>query len=130
MPIGPWGTLQHRAGDFFCMDPMNGFVPATGLGGGHRMTLYGWGRPRKFRLPTPEIRHFDVEPDTQVVAHCYWQPDRHVHPALVALHGLEGSSQAHYMRGLAEKGLKAGFNVVLLNQRNCGGTEQLSPGLY
>ena len=34
------------------------------------------------------------------------------------------------MRGLADKGWSAGFNVVLLNQRNCGGTEHLSRGLY
>ncbi len=34
------------------------------------------------------------------------------------------------MRGLADKAFAAGFNVVLLNQRNCGGTEQLSAGLY
>jgi predicted alpha/beta-fold hydrolase len=47
----------------------------------------------------------------------------------VALHGLEGSSEAHYMRGLADKAFAAGFNVVRLNQRNCGGTEHLSRGL-
>ena len=34
------------------------------------------------------------------------------------------------MRGLADKAFVAGFNVVLLNQRNCGGTERLSAGLY
>jgi predicted alpha/beta-fold hydrolase len=34
------------------------------------------------------------------------------------------------MRGLAEKAFAAGFNVVRLNQRNCGGTEALSEGLY
>jgi predicted alpha/beta-fold hydrolase len=34
------------------------------------------------------------------------------------------------MRGLADKAHAAGFNVVLLNQRNCGGTEALSAGLY
>src|SRR5258708_17921911 len=34
------------------------------------------------------------------------------------------------MRGLAGKALGAGFNAVLLNQRNCGGTEHLGPGLY
>ncbi|HXT29102.1 MAG TPA: alpha/beta fold hydrolase, partial [Vicinamibacterales bacterium] len=33
-------------------------------------------------------------------------------------------------RGLAEKALRAGFNAILLNQRNCGGTEHLGPGLY
>ncbi len=51
-------------------------------------------------------------------------------PTVVGLHGLEGSSRAHYMRGLADKAFAGGFNVVLLNQRNCGGTEHLSKGLY
>ena len=34
------------------------------------------------------------------------------------------------MRGLADKGFAAGFNIVLLNQRNCGGTEAVCAGLY
>jgi predicted alpha/beta-fold hydrolase len=48
----------------------------------------------------------------------------------VLLHGLEGSSMAHYMRGIADKAWVAGWDVVRLNQRNCGGTERLSRGLY
>jgi len=95
------------------------------------MTLWAWGRRREFPdLGPPETLFFDVTPDTRVLAHCHWQRDRSGHPALLALHGLEGSSQAHYMRGLADKAFRAGFNVVLLNQRNCGGTEQHGPGLY
>lgn len=95
------------------------------------MTVYCWAAPRHLRLPQPEARLFQVTPDTRVLAHCYWQPDdRRAHPTLVALHGLEGSSTAHYMLGLADKALRAGFNAVLLNQRNCGGTEHLGPGLY
>jgi len=34
------------------------------------------------------------------------------------------------MRGLADKAFAEGFNVILLNQRNCGGTEHLSMTLY
>ena len=34
------------------------------------------------------------------------------------------------MRGIADKAWAAGWNVVRLNQRNCGGTEHLSRGLY
>jgi predicted alpha/beta-fold hydrolase len=49
---------------------------------------------------------------------------------LIVLHGLEGSCESGYMRGTAEKAWLAGFNVVRLNQRNCGGTEKLSPTLY
>jgi predicted alpha/beta-fold hydrolase len=34
------------------------------------------------------------------------------------------------MRGTAEKAWRAGFNVVRVNVRNCGGTEPLTPSLY
>src|SRR4029434_10015969 len=82
------------------------------------------------RLPSPVERHFDVGPDARVLAHCHWQDNASTHPALILLHGLEGSSQAHYMCGIADKAWAAGWNVVRLNQRNCGGTERLSRGLY
>ncbi len=110
---------------------VDAFVPASRLAGGHRMTLYTWARPRYFpNLPSPEVRLFDVASDARVLAHCHWQPEPRQHPTVIALHGLEGSSGAHYMRGLADKAYAAGFNAVLLNQRNCGGTEHLSEGLY
>ena len=110
------------------MDP---FVPRPSLRGGHRMTLYGWGNPRRFpRLPPPTIRYFDVAPDSRVLAHCHWQPRPWEHPTLVALHGLNGSSDAHYMKGIAAKAFARGMNVVRLNQRNCGDTEHLSAGLF
>jgi predicted alpha/beta-fold hydrolase len=95
------------------------------------MTLYAWGKPRHFpSLPAPHIRYFDTAPGTRVVAHCHWQPQPWLHPTLIALHGLESSSNAHYVRGLSEKAFAAGFNAIRLNQRNCGGTEHLSEGLY
>src|SRR4029079_4449359 len=106
------------------------FVPRRRLASGHWMTIFCWAARRRFQLPPPERRRFQVTPDTQVVADCYWQPDRATRLTVLALHGLEGSSEAHYMRGLAEKALRAGFNAILLNQRNCGGTEHLGPGLY
>ena len=49
---------------------------------------------------------------------------------LIVVHGLEGSSESRYMLGVAEKGLAAGMNVVLMNQRTCGGTDSLAPTLY
>jgi len=110
---------------------MPSFEPRRFLRNGHVMTLYAWGKSREFpRLPAPSERFFDVAPDTRVLAHCHWQPERDRCPALVGLHGLESSSHAHYMRGIANKAFAAGFNVILLNQRNCGGTEALAAGLY
>jgi predicted alpha/beta-fold hydrolase len=95
------------------------------------MTVYAWARPRRFpALPPPEVRFFDVAADARVLAHCHWHDDRRAHPTLLLLHGLEGSSEAHYIAGMADKAWARGFNVVRLNQRNCGGTEHLSRGLY
>jgi predicted alpha/beta-fold hydrolase len=107
------------------------YVPAARWAGGHRMTIYTWARPRRFpRLPRPVRRLFDVAPDARVLAWCYWQRRPHERGTLLALHGLEGSAAAHYMQGLADKAWAAGLNVVLLNQRNCGGTEHLCTTLY
>jgi predicted alpha/beta-fold hydrolase len=107
------------------------FVPRPYLAHGHVMTVFAWARPRSFpELPPREARLVRVSDDTQVLAHCYWQPSRTGCLTLLALHGLEGSSDAHYMRGLADKAWRRGWNAVLLNQRNCGGTEGLTPGLY
>jgi hypothetical protein len=107
------------------------FVPRPTLLSGHRMTLYGWGNPRYFpRLPPSSIRYFDVADDARVLAHCHWQPSAREHPALILLHGLNASSDAHYMRGIASKAFARGFSVVRLNQRNCGNTEHLSAGLF
>jgi predicted alpha/beta-fold hydrolase len=101
------------------------------LRNGHAMTIVTWARPRRFvALPAPEMRRFRTSPDTQVAAACHFQADRTKHGTLLLLHGLEGSSDAHYMRGIADKAWRAGLNVVRLNQRNCGGTEHLTPGLY
>jgi uncharacterized protein len=99
--------------------------------GGHKQTLYAWAKRRRFpHLPAPVERFFRVEADAQVLAHCHWQDRRQEHPTLILLHGLEGSSHAHYMAGISNKAWSAGWNVVRLNQRNCGGTEHLSRGLY
>jgi predicted alpha/beta-fold hydrolase len=95
------------------------------------MTLYAWGRPRHFPdLPPAQPRYFDTAPRTRVLAHCHWQPRPWLYPTIIALHGLESSSDAHYVRGVADKAFNIGFNIVRLNQRNCGGTEHLSDSLY
>jgi predicted alpha/beta-fold hydrolase len=95
------------------------------------MTLYSWGDPRRFpALPPATRRYFDVDRDTRVVADCHWQPRPWEHATIIALHGLNGSSDAHYMKGLAAKAFARGMNVLRLNQRNCGDTEHLAPGLF
>jgi predicted alpha/beta-fold hydrolase len=111
--------------------PRAEFIPRRWLGNGHVMTVYAWACRREFAsLGEPESRLIQVEDHTRVLAHAHWQPERHTRPTLVALHGLEGSSSVHYVRGLADKAWRLGWNIVRLNQRNCGGTEHLTPSLY
>ena len=99
--------------------------------GGHKQTLFAWAKPRRFpRLPAPVERYFDVAEGARVLAHCHWHDRPTEHPTFLLLHGLEGSSLAHYICGISDKAWAAGWNVVRLNQRNCGATEHLSRGLY
>src|SRR5688572_28029780 len=101
---------------------------------GHAQTLAGYGWPRRSLLRThlqdDDERLFEVEPGVRVMAHCRWQPDRKDRPTLVLWHGIDGSSASIYMLGTAQKAFRAGFNVIRLNLRNCGGTEHLTPTLY
>src|SRR5690348_354990 len=86
---------------------------------------------RKFPyLKASSSRLFETEPGTKVRADCHWQEAPREHPTLLLLHGLEGSSDSGYMLGTADKAFQAGFNVLRVNQRNCGGTEELTPTLY
>lgn len=73
---------------------------------------------------------FEIDRNVKVLAHCRWQTERHKHPTLVIWHGMEGSISSGYMIATAAKAFRAGFNVVRVNFRNCGGTEHLTPTLY
>jgi predicted alpha/beta-fold hydrolase len=108
------------------------FVPHPAIKNGHAQTIFG----SLIRRRTPLLnglakpRFFDVAPATQVSGDCSWQEDRLTKPTLLLLHGMEGSISSGYMMGTAEQALAAGFNVVRINHRNCGGTEHLTPTLY
>lgn len=110
---------------------MKDFISHRLLRNGHVMTIAAsfWRRAYP-RLPAGVPRLFQTEPGTQVRGDCHFGENPREHPTIVLLHGLEGSSQSDYMLGTAEKAWVAGFNVVRLNQRNCGGTERLTESLY
>lgn len=113
------------------IDAMKEFVPPRWFRNPHVMTIAATFWRRKYsRLPASTARFFEVEPGTQVRAECHWRENPRGHATIVLLHGLEGSSESGYMLGIAEKAWLSGFNVVRLNQRNCGGTERLTQTLY
>jgi predicted alpha/beta-fold hydrolase len=110
---------------------MNPFEPHPLLRNPHAQTLASTFWLRRFpQLPASTPREFETEPGTRILGECHWQPAPQECPTLALVHGLEGSSSSGYMLGLAERAFAAGWNAVRLNQRNCGGTERLTPTLY
>ena len=116
---------------------INKFEARRGLRNAHLQTVAGnfWPRPR-FALPF-EAREVvvDAVDGSRVLCHCSWQRDgagsvRRERLAVVLVHGLEVSSDSRYIRGIAARLWAAGMHVVRMNQRNCGGSERLTPRLY
>jgi len=106
------------------------FQPRRWLHGGHVQTLASFLLSRRIQLPPAEERLIEVESGIAVRCWCHWQPERHSAMTLVVVHGLEGSTESQYMLGVARNGLAAGLNIVLMNQRNCGGMDHCAPTLY
>lgn len=137
--VHQYDAMRLRAsGRIPTMNNMKEFEAHPWLRNGHLMTIAGSFWRRKFpRLPPGQERFFDIEPasangqgGTRTRGDCHWQKNPREHATLILVHGLEGSSGSGYILGTAEKAFGAGFNVVRLNQRNCGGTEHLTPHLY
>ena len=114
------------------IDMAASFHPPFPLRNAHLMTLVPRYVPRDTSLEElPEqSRLFTVAPHAQLLGVCHWQNDRRSAPTVILVHGLEGSCDSRYMRGIAVKAYRIGFNVIRMNQRTCGGTEHLSPTLY
>jgi predicted alpha/beta-fold hydrolase len=107
------------------------FEPHAWLRTGHLQTMVGPFLRRKFVLPPSEERLFRVDDETQLKGMCHWQPGKRLDaPVIVIVHGLEGSCDSKYAIGIADKAYQRGFHAVRMNQRNCGGTELLTPTLY
>jgi predicted alpha/beta-fold hydrolase len=106
------------------------------LQGGHVQTIASFFLPRKIHLPAAEERLVEVAPGIgasaiNVRCWCYWQAQgRNRALTAIVVHGLEGSTDSQYMTGVARNALAAGMNVVLMNQRNCGGMDHYAPTLY
>jgi predicted alpha/beta-fold hydrolase len=117
---------------------LSDFTPRRLLRNGHLQTLAGNFLPRKWALPEPEPLQVEVEGPVSeygpsyVLCHCHWQPPevRRDRLTIVLVHGLEGSSSSQYVLGNTTRALAAGLNVVRMNMRSCGGTDQIAPTIY
>jgi predicted alpha/beta-fold hydrolase len=118
----------------FNPDWLTPFEPLRWLRGGHAQTLAGnyWPRQPLTILSEPEVVVVDPEDNSRVLCDCHWQPEsvRAGRLTIVLVHGLEGSSDSQYIRGITALAWNAGCNVIRMNMRNCGGTDTWSPTLY
>jgi predicted alpha/beta-fold hydrolase len=110
------------------------FEPLRWLKNGHLQTIVGnfYPRPAFEVAAEAEAVLVDAADGSRVLCHSNWQPGpvRQSRLTVVLVHGLEGSSDSGYMRGVAARAWDAGWNVVRMNMRNCGETEGLTPTLY
>ena len=74
-------------------------------------------------------RIYRTAPDVEVAVDEQLPPGE---PAahMMAIHGLEGSSESGYIRSLSSELLPLGFAMHRFNMRSCGGTEHLSSTNY
>ena len=100
------------------MDSPPAFRPAWWLPGPHAQTLW----PvlfrkrsrlalRRERLELPDGDFLDLD----------WAGDDERGPIVLILHGLEGSSDSHYARGLLATVVRHGWRGVVMHFRGCGG---------
>ena len=138
---------------------MEEFLPKRFLRNGHLQTLVGNFKPRQYVLPEPATQLIEVDPGqtapaegeardstaaqltqaranaracgaSYVLCHCHWQANASQCLTVLLVHGLEGSSHSQYVLGNSARAWAAGCNVIRMNMRNCGGTEDLAPTLY
>ena len=97
----------------------------------HVQTIAGhyWPRPETRQRYPVAARLYRTEPGVQVLV-ASQRPEGPARGEIVAVHGLEGSGEAGYIRGLAAAALPAGFALHAFHMRTCGGTERLCRTLY
>jgi uncharacterized protein len=96
----------------------------------HAQTIVGhlWKRQASEALFPVQRRLCQTEPDTWVLVES--QNPGAAAEEIVMVHGMEGSGQSNYMRGLSFAALAAGYAASRFNLRACGGTERMCRTLY
>jgi hypothetical protein len=105
------------------------YTPPPLLDGGHRQTLYAslvrrvdFAYDRRERITTPDDDFLDLD----------WAEINGTDPQGVAIitHGLEGSADRRYVRGMARTFVRRGWTVCALNLRGCSGETNRQVATY
>jgi predicted alpha/beta-fold hydrolase len=94
------------------------YRPAWFVPGRHLRTLWGKFVRRRPKVPTTIERWATPDEDLLSIHRLRGGPDK---PALVLLHGLEGSPDSHYARGLLARAHALHWSAVAVVFRTCGG---------
>jgi uncharacterized protein len=94
------------------------YRPAWFVPGRHMRTLWGKFVRRRVRVPTTVERWPTDDGDTLLIHRLHAAPER---PMLVLLHGLEGSPDSHYARGMLERAHANDWSAAAIVFRSCGG---------
>ena len=105
------------------------YTPPPLLDGGHRQTLYAslfrrvqFAYDRRERIDTPDDDFLDLD--------WAWADAREAHRVAILTHGLEGSADRKYMRGMAQAFVRRGWDVCALNLRGCSGETNRQAATY
>jgi len=105
----------------------------TFLAGGHIQTIGGVIVRAFSRWPdASEDVIVDAGDGVQLLLRASWQPGapRSERPALLLVHGLEGSDRAPYVVSTGRLAFRFGWHVIRMNMRGCGDSLDLCPRLY
>lgn len=99
------------------------FSPPPWLRSGHLQTLWANWAPRPARLQrliAESTTHEVAVQDDRLRVH-RWQQGKGRRPVVVVLHGLTGCAASPQVLGVADEGVRAGFDVVRVDLRNASG---------
>ena len=96
----------------------------------HLATIAGnfWSRPDSAVQYPVTATYYPTEPGVEILVHSQQPADPR--GDLILVHGLEGSSDAGYVRSMAYAALARGWAVHRFNMRSCGGTEDRTSTNY
>lgn len=106
------------------------FEPAIGLRSGHAQTLY----PALFRnQSSPSIDREIFELEDGDFVECFWHakpsPEQNK-PIVILFHGLEGSFESPYIKGIMRALARDGYGSVLMHFRGCSGIDNRLASTY
>lgn len=101
------------------------------VSGAHVQTIGGQILRSFLRWPF-EVEDFVVDADdgARILVRASWQRSAEPRPALLLIHGLEGSADAPYVISTGMLAYRSGWHVVRMNMRGCGNSLHLCPQLY